>query len=168
MAKTKITNDEASAAARGMMQKAYGKRLEELKKKRNAAGDSLFLEVYGIPSNHGMDLYSRNSYAFINGINVYCSCGVPSVMSRKGDYKYLSQYTKLAKMYNDLDYEANQFRNKVKGALENLRTINKIREQLPEAMDFIVLDPSVKSCNALALRYDGLREMFNKMVKENG
>lgn len=168
MAKTRITNDEASAAATGMMQKAYGKRLEELKKKRNAAGDSLFLEVYGIPSNHGMDLFSRNSSAYINGVTVYCSCSVPAVMSRKGDYDHFGQYCKLSRMYNETEYDANEFRGKIRKALENLRTINKIREQLPEAMDFIVLDTSVKSSNALALRYDGLREMFNKMVKENG
>lgn len=166
MPKTKITNEEARAIANGMYHKAYGQRIKELEKLRNDAGDELFQEAYGIPSNFRLDILSRYYSAEINGVQVYCSCSVPCVLPKVGEYKSFAKYAALNKELHKLKEQANHFRTEVICAMENLRTIKKIREQMPEVLNFIVLEEGVKPENALALRYDSLREKYNKLIKK--
>lgn len=171
MATIRLTKNQFESAARDMTSIAFEGKLKSAYEDMRHYGDTL-AEKY-IPSDvlrcmqeHKTWFYSRkeigmfysgdcNTLAIYLPTNLNCPSKCIEVTSEEYD-----KASKLRRAINSINEEKNVYQTKLYNALCNLRTITNIKKELPEALDYIKM-PTLND-NVPAVKYDALRDFFNK------
>ena len=177
MATVRLTKKQFELAAEDMASIAFDNKLKKAYEEMRNYGDTL-AEKY-IPSaviscmqehktwflgNRRIGVYyftdTYNSYTIYLSTNIECPNKCFEITSEEYD-----KASKLRSAINSINEEKNVYKTRLYNALCNLRTITNIKKEIPEALDYIQM-PTLGD-NVPAVKYDALRDIFNKSRSNN-
>ena len=177
MATIRLTKKQFESAAKDMASIAFESRLKKAYEEMRNYGDSLAekyipSEVIHCMQEHKTWFYTNRDigmYYFTGNYNtssIYLSTNLncPSKCIEVTSEEY-DKASKLRSVISRIKSEMKEYETKLYNALCNLRTITNIKKELPEALDYIKMPTS--SDNVPAIKYDALRDIFNKSRNDN-
>lgn len=172
MATIRLTKKQFESAAKDMASIAFESKLKKAYEDMRSYGDALIgkyipSEVIHCMQEHKTWFDSNRKigvYYFTGNYNmssIYLSTNLdcPNKCFEITSEEY-DKASKLRRAINRINDEKNVYQTRLYNALCNLRTIANIKKELPEALDYIQM-PTL-SDNVPAIKYDALRDIFNK------
>ena len=172
MATVRLTKKQFELAAKDMASIAFESKLKKAYEDMRSYGDALIgkyipSEVIHCMQEHKTWFYTNRDigvYYFTGNYNtssIYLSTNMncPSKCIEVTSEEY-DKASKLRSVISSIKSEMKGYETKLYNALCNLRTITNIKKELPEALDYIQM-PTL-SDNVPAVKYDALRDIFNK------